>query len=649
MRMQTPLKPFTKFFFIVFTATFFFTTLFAITHTQGKTVLSIGFCLFVLGLFFCYKQSFLKVKICPYNNFKLLFLSFIRAIRLFFLPFLAFCFAFLIGFCANGYMIFDFSRAFTHDFGFHVPNLDLVGYSNYVNMLLHTAQENYNGFSANYFSTAFHGVSPYHFYEFWLAALLCKVFGFQPIISYWLVVYPLFYAFVVCGFLAIAEQYNTVKLQTFFSCVALLFVGGIYFPFYKYIPFLDSTFYLHNNTLLTYGLIEPFLLASYLCYQHQLYRHAWLFLLVIPIISITTWVGLLGLLCYLWLTKNITFSKSHKNMLPIRFFMTSFVGLTAMLVLFFWLFGTKNQATFSTQELLPIFAFSNFNNYETISFIAKQFLVVFGLYLFKSLLVYAPFLFVIYQNMTQKNLHTIFITQKGYLYSIVVILPLGAMFLMILHHDSSQLFRNFLFPLTNMSIAIYFLHSYFQKPLHKNTKYFLYALLAYQIGFTFYFKQQQIQESNIYSHNYLKEIAAISQHSLKSKFGGFIYGKNFYPDNLFSKVIRHNIPAGYLAVMPQFFTVINLEIFDIPQSHQPINQVFEKRSLQNSEFYQFVEQQKQNDIFINTTQSQIDFIKQNKLAFLVIGKDVILPTNFQSLIKKEIKDTQTGERFLVLK
>jgi hypothetical protein len=178
---------------------------------------------------------------------------------------------------------------------------------------------------------------------------------------------------------------------------------------------------------------------------------------------------------------------------------------------------------------------------------------------------------------------------------------------------------------------------------------FYYSLIAYQIIFSVYFRSSQVQERNIYSQTYLTTIAKISEKELKSKFGGFMYGKNFYSDDLASKVIRHNIPAGYLSVMPQFYTIVNLEVFDIPQSNDIKRQVFEKRSLSNSEFYQFVAQQKSQKQFTSYLNSQIDFIKTHQLGFLVIGKNVNLAPEIMALSQKTITDATTGERFLLLK
>jgi hypothetical protein len=83
-------------------------------------------------------------------------------------------------------------------------------------------------------------------------------------------------------------------------------------------------------------------------------------------------------------------------------------------------------------------------------------------------------------------------------------------------------------------------------------------------------------------------------------------------------------------------------------SKNPNYTIFENRFRQNSEFFQFVKRQKHAKTFQNITQSQIDFIVQNQIGFLIIGKNITLPKNYLPLIKKEIIDQQSGEKFLIL-
>ena len=643
-------KIFTKLFFILFFVSISTTTCYAIWKTQGKTILSLVLVMLIgyltMQLITVRKQNFLTV-IKNWKNLKvkqyfIIESNFYRNI-LSSICILCLCVA------ANACMLFRFDTNFFGNFAYYVPPQDLVGYANYVNMLNITAQENYNGFSANYFDSYFHGVSPYHFYEFWLAACITQLTGLQAIISYAVIVQSLFYFMTWCGLMAILEFSNHNYTNKSLKIFSLLFIGAIYFPFYKFIPYLESVFYLHNNTILTYGLVEPFLLAAFLFYKQQKHLFAWFIILLIPLISITTYVGIIGFMLFLLI-------KLPKHTYC---FITSFLLLTFSIIIFYFLFGTTNEAAFSWHELLPIFAFNmatqNIDNQVVILFVAKNLVVVFGLYLLKSIIAYSPLMLLLIGFLKNKLTHIIAYSLKFKIAIIsLILLPLAAMFLLILHHDASQVFRNFLFPLLNVTAMVMLIPLIFSDDKTKiriktQIKIFYFLFIGYQIIFSIYFKIKQVTERQIYSYQYLNKISAIKSFELQGKFGGFIYGQDFYADDLFSKVIRHQLPAGYLAMLPQFYTVVNLEVFNIPKSNKPTHKIFDNHFIQNSEFYQFVTQQKRVNLFKSITQSQADFIVEKQLGFLIISKNISLAPEIQQLIKSEIKDSESGERFLIIK
>ncbi len=651
-------KFFTKLFFILFSACLGITTCYAIWKTQGKTALSLVLVMLIgyliMQLITVRKQNFLTV----IKNWKDLKVkqNFIIESNFYKNTLSSICILCLC-IAANACMLFRFDTNVWDNsdanFAYYVPTQDLVGYANYVNMLNITAQENYNGLSANYFDSYFHGVSPYHFYEFWLAAWITQLTDLQAIISYSVIVQALFYFMTWCGLMAILELSHHHYTHKSLKIFSLLFVGAIYFPFYKFIPYVESVFYLHNNTILSYGLIEPFLLAAFLLYKHQKNLFAWFVILLIPLISITTYIGIMGFMLF-WVIKLPKYAYH---------FILSFLLLTFSIIIFYFLFGTANEAAFSWRELLPVFAFNmatqNLDNQAAILFVAKNLVVVFSLYLLKSIIAYLPLMLLLIGFLKNKLTHIITYPLKFKIafflqIALLILLPLAAMFLLILHHDASQIFRNFLFPLINIAamitlIPLIFSNHKIKLIIKPQTKVFYFFFIAYQIIFSIYFKIKQVSERQIYSYQYLNKISDIKSYELQGKFGGFIYGQDFYADDLFSKVIRHQLPAGYLAMLAQFYTVVNLEVFDIPKSNKPTHKIFDNHFIQNSEFYQFVTQQKRMNLFKNITQSQADFIVEKQLGFLIISKNISLAPEIQQLIKSEIKDSESGERFLIIK
>ncbi|MFY7788342.1 MAG: hypothetical protein ACOVQA_10760, partial [Thermoflexibacteraceae bacterium] len=437
-------------------------------------------------------------------------------------------------------------------FPYYVPPQDLVGYSNFVKQLLLTQQENYNGLTANLIDSYFHGLSPYHFYEFWLAAFITKFTGCLPLFAYWLLVYPLFYLTTWAGILAVWEHRHTkITWKQQIVSFLLLFLGAIYLPFYDYVPYLDSTVYLHNNTLLTYGLLEPFLLAIYFLWQYQQKELAILGLLTIPLLSITTLAGVFGAIIGIaW------WSYEHQNR-QLAYKSLGGLGLLLLgLAVLYGVWGTKNEAAFSWREFTPFVSLKLYDFPQNIIWVLKQIIVVFGLYFFKSVLVYAPYLILAlfcYYPFDHQRFKKVFDTTQYFF--LMPLCGLAAMCLVILHHDASQTFRNFCFPVANLLLVLWFVHYFSQLPsLQHRQKYsmtaFFIVLVIYQMAYSVYHKYQQVAERQEYSEDYLLEVQGIVQTLPENSLGVFIYPPSFYKDDLFSKVIRHQLPAGYLALFP---------------------------------------------------------------------------------------------------
>jgi hypothetical protein len=533
-------------------------------------------------------------------------------------------------------------------FPYYIPTQDLVGYSNFVKQLLLTQQENYNGLTANLIDSDFHGISPYHFYEFWLAAFIVKLTGCLPLFAYWLLVYPLFYLMTWAGILAVWEHLHTkITWKQQIVSFLLLFLGAIYFPFYDYLPYLDSTVYLHNNTLLTYGLLEPFLVAIYLLWQYQQKELAVVMLLIIPLLSITTLAGVTGaVLGIVWWAY-----RHQKRQLAYK----SLGGLGCLLLglgVLYSVWGTKNEAAFSWREFTPFVSTQLYDFPQNIVWVAKQMIVVFGLYLCKSLWVYAPYVFLLliyYYPLNLKALKKIFSSIQYF--CLMPLCGLAAMWLVMLHHDASQTFRNFCFPVLNLLLVLWFVHYFSQLPLlqhrQKHTITFFILLVGYQMAYSAYYKYRQVAERQEYSEAYLLHLQKIITKLPENSLGAFIYPPSFYADDLFSKVIRHQLPAGYLALFPNVAGIVNLGVFEIPYSQQAIYKLQEGRLRKNSEFYQFVQKRQKTNNVRSIVDLQNEFIYQYPIQFILIGKNISLDSLRCNTCIKASEDVLYGEKLLL--
>lgn len=642
------LKGHLNFFVALLAASVVLTTAFAVYMTKGKTVFSLlALCLVGIALqrlltkalwqelkksysqihilSFAAKKSF-KIQSLLQNSFVLLLVS-------------------LCCYLPNALMVIKLNGKFPY----YIPPQDLVGYSNFVKQLLLTQQENYNGLTANLINSYFHGLSPYHFYEFWLAAFLVKCTGVLPLFAYWLWVYPLFYLTTWAGFLAVWEHFKaeiTWKKQLF--AFLLLFLGGIYLPFYNYLPYVESTIYLHNNTLLTYGLLEPFLIAIYLLWQYQHRELAVLVLLFIPLLSITTLAGVVGAIIGIvwWAYEHQNRQLAYKSVLGL-------VLLLLGLAVLYGIWGTKNEAAFSWREFTPFVSTKLYDFPQNLVWVIKQILVVFGLYLFKSLWVYAPYVVVvgcIYYSFDFQTIKKNIAVAKYFVF--IPLCGLSGMWLVVLHHDASQVFRNLFFPLLNVVLALqvifYYTNFYAEKLISKQfTILAILLIIFYQIIYSVYHKYHQVAERQEYSEDYLVQVQTALQELAENSVGVFVYPPSFYKDDLFSKVIRHQLPAGYLALFPDVVGIINIGIDEIPYSQNDLYRLQEERLRKNSEFYQFVQERRKTKNVISSKDFQNEFIRQYAIQFIIVGKSVSLDTIHYKNCEKVLDDALCGEKLLL--
>jgi len=59
--------------------------------------------------------------------------------------------------------------------------------------------------------------------------------------------------------------------------------------------------------------------------------------------------------------------------------------------------------------------------------------------------------------------------------------------------------------------------------------------------------------------------------------------------------------------------------------------------------------QKEMGSFRSIAQSQIDFIREFKINYLIVTKNVRLTPELKNIVKEEIVDSNTGERFILLR
>ena len=209
--------------------------------------------------------------------------------------------------------------------------------------------------------------------------------------------------------------------------------------------------------------------------------------------------------------------------------------------------------------------------------------------------------------------------------------------------NSVQLYSNIILPLIIAIVIIFYLTILKDGiPLQK----YIYTLVLLII-IIFNFSQTITgKNENNYQANYIK--STIESIIDKNTNGVFLYSKQNY-NSYFKKISNYYTPGLYLAYLSSKYQPISLSVFDIPLDKNNVLYDAEKNLVETSIFYRYVLTQKQNNKFVNIEQSQIDFINEYNIQYLITTKDVVLSNQLNQLINKKFVDSKSGERFYILK
>ncbi|MBK9329838.1 MAG: hypothetical protein IPM95_11175 [Sphingobacteriales bacterium] len=98
-------------------------------------------------------------------------------------------------------------------------------------------------------------------------------------------------------------------------------------------------------------------------------------------------------------------------------------------------------------------------------------------------------------------------------------------------------------------------------------------------------------------------------------------------------------PYSYIKLYINNYHPFCLSEFDTLLSQDPYIQNYQINYLKRSVFYRYVELQKQHKLFSSIEQSQLDFIKEARVKYVLTQYGAALPGLILPLVEKEIKDT----------
>ena len=353
---------------------------------------------------------------------------------------------------------------------------------------------------------------------------------------------------------------------------------------------------------------------------------------MIPIISPTLWAacwaGLFFIGSLLFYQQKMLFLKKYKLEI-LAFF------LIPLCYFLFYYFTQSSQSVASADVSILALSESKIGLFS----IFKEITI----YLFGFFVIYIPFLILFYSEIKNyfeaswKIPPTLFFI-GGVLGGIIFY------FLFPVHQERFQFLRNFILPFVQISLIAFFIIK--QDYLNNKVMAIFAILLLYGFGFTLHWFWKETKPNQIYSQTYLNVIEKELIEKKELKRGAIFHSKNFYDDKkLFSTHENFEIEGRYLAFKKGLEQFYNLDMVCIKyQEKNPV--LFSETDVFAFWLKNKIHNQISDEEMICSDSLKWIFVEEQKLDFVIIGKEVSIPTKIQSKIQFQVKDTLSGEVFL---
>ncbi len=522
------------------------------------------------------------------------------------------------------FFLFRFFQIYNPNYNIPLkPCNDYIFYSNCIDYLRQFGNENS---STNYVLSS--GLNPYHYYELWLCAGLVHIFSTNTALTLVLIVVCLSNIVIWIGLCAVLEQFKVLKSLDVIFCFFLIFVTGIIFQVYTHVHFMQDIFVYAVNpvTMLKMSTNYIFIISALLFFINRKQDDAIWCLLILPVVNIGNAVSIFpAVICWYLFLYFFKKEKKIKN--------AFFTIILAFSILIFYKVAPIAISHVNTDFIVIFNKIKDFNYWKTVINISGGTVLQFVLIFFPYLI-----LFLFYFKLK---------TVKPYLLELFLILlilsfALSAWALLNFKLTSTQLFSSIG---TNMCCLISILILQFVW-LKSNTsavpKIFIVLLICIGLNNSLHnYKFGYMQ-----SKEYLLEIKKNSKHL--SENGVYIRSKYDY-DFPFSYVSTLAILGHYLIYSDKQTYPLSISPYNYPYSSDKILANIERETINTTPFVIYVENQKLKGIFESIEKSQITFIEENNINYLICTKDVTLSSLLQQKFGKEIIDKNTGERFYLLK
>lgn len=582
-----------------------FTMSVAVFRTSGKSVLI--FLAIPLYTFFSYLYNEGKVEKAKntheHTDYKEIILS------------ILFICAFITGYFTYKYLRSD-------ELCSTLPNLDYNFYAKVSTYIWNQRTENAY---INYIQRD-GGLMPYHYFELWLNIGLSKIFGTNQLYQLMLSTYAICICIVWLALMTIFNYIGRINWYAYIFADLSLFISGIYFSFYKDIDFLSQT-----NLFASYLFSMPKLATVYLFLTIMIF-------------------GLVKNNIKLFITGVIFLSITYTTMLPLLFTSATLYILCMYVILREPKILTNILLMVCTALLLFIFLYllrsksivhaETFNKDINIAQHIKTMINIFG-----GTLIHLSVIFILHLVILSVYAKDLFKRFKYNIAFLILCVCVGLFEWGILHKmlDSVQLFHNFNVPLIILTFCIflYYISYNTEKKLTKNFILIILLILVSNNLKVLACKKSLPQYDSNYVHNVLNEIKILNPNA------AFLYGEEDY-NTVFLKNPNVTVPAQFTSILDTRIHPISLSVFETPLDKSSPMHTTEKKMVEASIFYRYVEEKKIKHQFTTIEVAQKDFITEHNIQYIFTSRNVKLNENLQSLVKKHLKDSISGEQFYLL-
>ena len=606
------------FLFIVF--------VYAVYKTNGNTVLW-GFIL--IGLLFLFKylhDKKNKTNNLDYANNKISIKQRLQSLCV------------LIGL---GTVFFFFQSLFFYNDPINnLPQGDFGFYSNLVNNLNQYGIESTTRAKYAILNVAESPV-PYHYPELWLAALISKITGILALETQVIAIHSILGSILSLGMLALCRLISKSFILQIFSIISVYFSGLM---IVKFLPQADIYIFANAWNPKTITISIFFVWFAILAIQKNL---NFIFpIIIIPLLNIalapTIFTSSVLFLFFLYFKKHFILRETIIS--------TLFVFFTAVFIALFYFLNSNASATgnFTLNNIIEGLVYDKF---KSVKIIVASILISLSVYFFY----FTPLIFILKRFLINDLI--IKLKNQYLFFSFFLISFFTGLFIWSITHPVADSIQFFYMPgilLANIAIWVLLLNISVILKDSKTRKYLYFAMLIIIVFVNFYTLPKTpfykyIKIENLYSQEYLSLVQnKVEKTENSNKIIAFI--RNPDAINGYWQAVNSYGEAYFMHLFYSGYQSISLDVlYTSTDIYDPITKTRIESYLNKSTFKNYAESNLSKNPEYTIGDLQYKFVTENKINFLILGKEATLPESLSEITDTIIFDHISGKRFVVFK